>query len=256
MIRYDGIPLASVSASIGILDIQEKPPTIQTVTASRTKADGLRRLYKKKTVRVIAVEFDIFEQDPVLRREILNDVLLWADGKEDKWLSFDYNGNRHLVATCTKYPEYSAKDPSKSLKMEFTSYDPYWSDDQPTTLSFTTAANTRYTGSVIVGGSAKNCPLCFEVANVGTVSMNSVNVTAGSASITLSGLALAVGAKLVVGYDDDGLMYMRIGSTSVLNKRTDASSDELILEQRAVNTVTVLTSTKANVKLMARGLSL
>lgn len=148
MIRYDGIPLTSVSASIGILDIQEKPPTIQTVTASRTKADGLRRLYKKKTVRVIAVEFDIFEQDSVMRREILNDILLWADGKEDKWLALDYNGSRHLVATCTKYPEYSAKDVSRSLKMEFTSYDPYWSDDQPTTLTFNTTANTRYTGSV------------------------------------------------------------------------------------------------------------
>lgn len=256
MIRYDGIPLTGVSASIGILDIQEKPPTIQTVTASRTKADGLRRLYKKKTVRIIAVEFDIFEQDQALRREIFNSILLWADGKEDKWLALDYNGSKHLVATCTKYPEYSAKDPSKSLKMEFTSYDPYWSADQPTTLTFSTSANTRYTGSMIVGGSAKTCPLSFEITNTGTVAMTSVNVTAGSTSITLSGISLAVGSKLELGYSDDGLMFARIGTTSVLDKRTDASDDDLILNQRAVNAVTVLTSTKASVKLMARGLSL
>ncbi len=256
MIRYDGIPLAGVSASIGILDIQEKPPTIQSVTSARTKQDGLRRLYKKKTTRIIAVEFDIFEQDRALRREVFNDVLLWADGKTDRWLSLDYNGNKHLIATCTKYPEYSAKDLSKSFKMEFTSYDPYWTDDQPTTLSFSTTANARYTGSMIVGGSANACPLSFEITNKGTAVMNSVNVTAGSASISLTGLSLAANAKLEVGHGDDGLMYMRIGSTSVLNKRTDASSDDLMLRQRAVNTVTVLTSTNANVKLLARGLSL
>ncbi|MEG1892069.1 MAG: hypothetical protein RR301_11650 [Clostridia bacterium] len=256
MIRYDGIPLTSVSASIGILDIQEKAPSIQTVTASRTKADGLRRLYKKKTVRVISIEFDIFEQDQALRREIFNDVLLWADGKEGKWLAIEHSGNRHIVATCTKYPDYSAKDECQPLKMEFTSYNPYWIDDQPTTLSFSTSANAKYTGSMIVGGSAKSCPLALVITNAGTVAMNSATITAGDASISLTGLSLAVGAKLEVGYDDEGLMYMRVGTTSVLSKRTDASSDDLMLVQRASNTVTVLTSTKANVSLIARGYSL
>lgn len=254
MIYIGGIAMDSLSESIGVIDVVEKMATIQVSTSAMAKYDGLRKISRKKTVRVVSVEFDIFEDDMQMRRSILDDVLLWADGGEDRWLELDSKQGEHLIATCTKLPEISARDWGKSLKIEFTAYDPYWYSNQEMRVEVDTSAGTALEKSICVKGSGESCFLYFSIKNTGGVAMNTAKVEIGSKKITFASLGLAVGSVMEFSYDAHGFQKFMVGNTSVMAKR--GGDDDLVVQQRKNVTVKVTTSTNGEVVLKARGCSL
>ena len=257
MVTYNRIPLTSISDHIGILDVVVKAAKIKTDTYAPPKVDGLRRLSKSREEKKVTITFDIFTDDPIERQQILDDIGAWADTYDDKWLEIDDYDGKHLIASCTDLPDMaSVANISKSMKVEFSAFDPYWYENTPTRKTITTAAGVQYDTTMIVKGSSRSCFLSYSVTNNGASPMTNVIVTAGDTAIELDGISLASGETLEVGYSDTGLLYMLIGETSVLGTRTDESDDDLILTQRASNSISITTDQDATVVLSARGASL
>jgi hypothetical protein len=92
-----------------------------------------------------------------------------------------------------------------------------------------------------------------EITNSGGTTMNTATLSVGGRSFVFAALGLAAGKTLIIAYDADHRLTMTIDDVSVLDKRTSASEDDLILIQRETNTVSVTTANVCAVKLTARG---
>lgn len=91
-------------------------------------------------------------------------------------------------------------------------------------------------GSLTLGvnGSAETV-MDVSFKNTSGSTVNTFSVTAGGKTIALTGLGLANNATLTIDHDENGLIRMKIGSTSVLDKRTAESADDLTVKPGAVS---------------------
>ena len=71
--------------------------------------------------------------------------------------------------------------------------------------------------------------------------------------MTFAGVALEAGQTMTIAHGARGLLTARIGGTSVLDKRTAASSDELELEPGRNATLTITTNGTASTVFEVRG---
>ena len=109
---------------------------------------------------------------------------------------------------------------------------------------------------MVVGGSGRVCYLEATITNNGIGALTSVSINSRGYDHRAVRHIHCPGDAAEIGYDDLGYLYIRDGDTSLMGHRTDASDDDLILTQRAINTITVTTNSNATVVFMARGSSL
>lgn len=143
----------------------------------------------------------------------------------------------------------SALNWQEQMQAVFTAYElPFWQDITPSRETIT--AN----GSLFVPGIGE--AMCdVEVANKGSSAITTLTLTCGDTEMIFSGISLAKGETLVLSHDDLGLLSAKIGNTSVLNKRTAESDDDLIAMCGQYNTITVSGGTVSAV-FKARGVYL
>ena len=91
------------------------------------------------------------------------------------------------------------------------------------------------------------------VKNTGSGAISSVRLTSGDTSMTFNGRALGAGQSMTIAHDVRGLLTARIGSASVLDKRTAASSDELELDPGKNAALSVTTNGTASTTFEVRG---
>ena len=241
----NGVALSAVDPSIRVLDIQ--PGEVkQTIRTNRVTGRPGARIEKAEVESVsVNVMFEIREYDTRKRQQICQKVQEWA---RSGTLTVSDRPNQKLRAVCEDFPTAGAKGWTDQLTIGFIGYNPpYWEETYRTVVEFDAAGSQ----SAFVPG---NVPECLVSATVtAAAAITSITVGVNGKNIELTGLTVASGDKVYIGYDDNLILYIRHGSTSILDKRTAASVDDLKAECGKQNTFTVSASGNVTAKMYARG---
>lgn len=236
----DGVALSSIDPSIYVLDIQpgENNPSIRTSkVAGRAGARVTKRVHESLSVNVI---FEIHEYDTVKRQAVCNKVKAWANGK---FLTVSDRPDQQLRCVCTNYPSANAKAWTEPLTIGFAGYNPpYWEDKKETVIKTTSSK------SALVPGNAPET-LVSATITVGA-SISSLTVQTGVKSLVLAVSAVS-GDKVYIGYDDNNILYIKKGTTSILDKRT--GDDDLSVPCGAFSEFSVAASGSVTAEFRLRG---
>lgn len=245
----NGIELGHLDPSILLLDIRYTAP-VRTLTTTQLAGRDGQRLMRTTTSSVsVSLTFEIHEQDIQRRFAVCEKVQQWA--MEGGLLTTGDRPERQLHVVCETPPVIgSSLKWTDRLGVTLTAFDrPFWEDRFPTTVSL--SGNTSR--SVYAPGFAAPAMVEGSVTNQGTGPIQQVDITAGETAFHFTGLGLTAGQKLTFDYDEHGILSIRVGSTSALDKRTPLSSDDLTLIPGGMRTVSVHTDGSALTRLDIRG---
>lgn len=200
--------------------------TVNTVGLGR--GDGSRITGKRRESVEVAVRFsmnirrDIIEE----RAAVLEAINAWAAA--GGWLTVNYKPGRMLLVDEVITPGEG------DLWKRFTEYTitfraravPYW--QQETAASAVSGSGNNGSGSIQVAGSAATVADCT-LQNMSGAVINTASITIGGKTMVFENLGMGNGESLVIDHITAGgipAIRIRIGNTSVLAKRTDASADE------------------------------
>lgn len=214
----DGVSLSSIDPAIYVLNIV--PDSVQKQYNTNKVANRMGSRVVKASIEStsVTVNFEIHEYDTVKRDAICRKIQQWADGNV---LEVSNKPEQQLECVCTEYPVADAKNWTEELSMVFTAYNvPYWQEKNAKNITVTTENETAY-----VPGNAPES-LVSAVVTVGS-SITSCTLSVGSKSITLSGISASAGDTITLDYDEKNILRIKKNNTSILNKRTAASADDL-----------------------------
>lgn len=249
--RYEavlnGVPLSTISPNILILDIAYPPAQIEFSTYKGAKRHGKRVYREYVDHRDVIITFAIRAYSVQERQAICNAVQRWAKNGGVLQTN-DHEGQRLRCVLSTPPTIQSALKWTDPISMTFTAYVlPFWEETIPTTLSLT---GTTASGSVHVPGSVDGA--YFEADAVPSGVLTALSFTANGKTISLSGISVASGTKVSITYDDDMIMSIKAGNTSLLNKRSGA--DDLPLKSGERNSLSFSANVSCNVLFKGRGL--
>ena len=254
MNRFDvylnGIALSSISPKIYITNINESEPRVRMTTDDNAKYIGSRLRTRRVTEREVEIVYMVRERDVARRAQILDDISAWVrDGR----LAVNYRENMFLPVYFASIPTpASSLDWTDELSLLFTAYSPYWRSLYPVRTSADLAANTKTDVNFYPTGNSETF-LEFSVENDSASALNALTVEAGGRKFEFEGLGLANGQTLDVSYADNEILKIMANGVSALNKRTADSDDDLLLQARAQNTVSITSDAAATIHLQARG---
>ena len=233
-VSLHGQDMAEINENLLILDVNYTPASITDTTTGLANRDGALVTRRYKEVSTVTISFALRIYDIAVRQSVCQSVIQWAmkGGK----LVINDRPDCFLNVICKTPPAISsARDWTAALTVVFEAYSiPYWQDEQITSYTLT-GRNAR--GSIYVPGSAERT-----FANVivkANESVSSLTVGVGDTYITLSGISIPAGRTVLFDYDSEQNLRIRQDSTSLLSKRTPASSDDLVAECGNDNTVYV-----------------
>jgi hypothetical protein len=141
----------------------------------------------------------------------------------------------------------SAMNWTEELAMTFMAFEkPFWEEKIAKTLALTSPT----TGMLYVPGNAGKAYV--EAIVTPATTLSDITLTVGDTSITLTGCSATPTNKLIISYDDHGFLQIKVGSTSILDKRT--GSDDLLAVCGADNTFGYSTTDSVTVEYAVRGL--
>lgn len=249
--RYEAVlngqPLSAVSASILILDIAYPPASIDFSTYRGAKRHGNRVYREYVDHRDVVITFAIRAYSVQERQAICNAVQRWAKGGGILQTN-DHEGQRLRCVLSAPPTIQSALKWTDPISMTFTAYSmPFWEDLVPTTLAL---SGTSGSGNLYVPGSVDGA--FFEVDAVPSGTLTTLNLVANGKTLSLTGISVASGATVQIAYDDDMIMSIKAGSTSLLNKRSGA--DDLPLKSGESNSLSFSSNVSCAVTFKGRGL--
>lgn len=231
----DGIALSSIDPAIYVLDIQPGEVRQSVRTSQIARRAGARITDKRFESTSVSIVFEIHEYDTVKRQEICQKVQRWANGSI---LTVSDRPGQELKCVCEVYPKANAKTWTEPLTVGFTAYNPpYWQESIDTSLTVTSST------SVYIPGNAPES-LVSAVVTVGA-SLSSATLAVGSKSIVLSGISASANDVIYVSYDEDYILSIKLNSTSILDKRTADSADDLVAKCGEYNTFSVSSNLSA-----------
>ena len=242
-----GVSLHELDSRIYVEDIKEDPnDTMETV--SRAGYGTFPLTSPERDSLVIKVTGYVKERDRTAREAVYQKILGWCT---NGWFTKNTRPGQRIYVYCTKPPGTETYE-SARLEIEFTAYgEAYWQDTTPVSVSSSSAVSSA-TVTLHPNGT-RECFLEADITPSGGT-LTSVSISVGSQVIELSGLSTAAGTVLKIDYTVDHILRIRSGSSSVLKRRTADSSDEIILEPGADNTVELEFNTACNYTIKARSL--
>ena len=167
----------------------------------------------------VSYAIDIPKREMALRRQIFDAVNAWALKKG--WLTVNWLENRRFYVDKVVLPGSGDMWAwTDEFTITFRAYNvPFWQDALPAQVSSGTAASGSVT--VQVGGNVQSV-LDVTFQNRSGMTINSFWVQANGNRITLSSLGLGGSSALTINHGTDGLLRIKIGSTSVYQKYTGA----------------------------------
>ena len=242
----DGIALSSIDPAVCVLDIKpgEIRPQYNTSRVARRDGAVVDDTYYEKTG--VDVVFEIHEYDTVKRQAINQRIQAWA--KKGVLTVSDRPGQR-LVCVCEKLPVANAKAWTEPITMTFAGYNPpYWEELNAVSITLSGASGSS---NVYIPGNADKAYVLADITFSGETA--NVVMTVGKTSITLSGLSVSSGDHVYIGYDSHGHIYIRKNTSSIMDLRTPASSDDLVAECGKINTFAVSASASVSITYTVRG---
>lgn len=246
-VSIDNIQLDNVDDRIIVLDIQYPEPGISATLETYGGRDGanVSRLYRQKASA--SVSFAINAYNTKDRNEVLQKVIKWA--KSGSTLRTNDRQLQYLSGVMPEqYPAMSVKQWTGPLTIVFSSYAfPYWEDDNQVELSL---SGSNQSSSMTIPGNADSTRLTGAITASGAITW--IKIITSITTLYLTGLTLANGDVVNIDYDERGNLRIRNGNTSLLNKRTADSDDELLIPC-GTSTVTVQASGSVSAVMKARG---
>ena len=160
----------------------------------------------------VSYAIDIPKREMALRRQIFDAVNAWALKKG--WLTVNWLENRRFYVDKVVLPGSGDMWAwTDEFTITFRAYNvPFWQDALPAQVSSGTAASGSVT--VQVGGNVQSV-LDVTFQNRSGMTINNFWVQANGNRITLSSLGLGGSSALTINHGTDGLLRIKIGSTSV-----------------------------------------
>lgn len=128
MLSFNGVDIASV-APIEILNVTIGGAGISTDVRERPDSDGSYFVRRRAQSREITVTFVLPVDVTATRDSYADAVIAWCKSTQPAALIVPNRSGAHLLAVCTKYPDFSERDFGEELEMIFTAYDPCWVSD-------------------------------------------------------------------------------------------------------------------------------
>ena len=244
----NGEALSNISPEIYISSIKATPPKA-TLKASEIANRPGQRLnsvrWKDATVTISFVTRKIAGHD---RQAIVQDVYAWAASGGTLEISDRPGQQLHVICTSPPYITDTC-DFTEPITVVFQTTDkPFWEEKQVTTTTLT--AGTSGSGTIFVPGNAGKA--LVEVTATPADSSANLSFTVGSTTITLTGCNATSSNPLTITYDGNEIQSIKVGTTSVMDKRT--GSDDLLAVCGASNTVSFTASASTAVTYSVRGL--
>lgn len=249
--RYDvflnGVSLNAISPEILIHDIQYPNLTIRNETFALARRQGAHITNRYLGSNSVSVLFEIQSYDVNERQDVLGRVVRWAK-KGGVLQTTDRRGQR-IRCICEQFPRItSAKNRGQEMQITFSAYSlPFWESVSPARLTLT---GTSTNGSLYVPGNVDGA--FVELTATANGALTNITFTAGETELTLSGISLTSGQKIVIAYDDDMIQSIKRGNTSLLDKRT--GNDDLIVNSGEISTFAITANVACTVEYRVRGL--
>ena len=245
----DGVELSAIAPEIIVTDITHSAPVREVRTSDIAGRNG--KLYTRTITSStgVIVSFEIHTPDVRRRAAIMEDVQRWA--MPGGVLTTSDRPDRVLRVVCESLPTIgSAQKWTGTCSIGFVAYAvPFWEDETPRRVTISGNGSK----SLFVPGFAAPASVEASVKNTGSSAISSVKLTAGDTSMTFSGISLSSGQTMTLAHDARGLLTARVSGTSVLDKRTAASSDELELEPGKNAALSVTTNGTSSTTFEVRG---
>lgn len=250
--RYEAIlndiALSSVAPEILILDINYAQPRIMYETYTSARRQGAR-IYRRSIDRTtVSISFEIHAYDTKRRQAICDAVQQWA--KDGGILTTNDRVGQRLRCVCDMFPTInSVLKWTEPVTVAFSAYTiPFWEQDIPTTATLT--AGTSGSAYMYVPGVVEDAVVEVEAVSGGA--LTSLSLTVNNRTLSLSGISVASGGKVVISYDDNMIQSIKTGSTSLLNKRTGV--DDLLANCGKSNAIGFTSNVSCTVTFKVRGL--
>ena len=225
-VALGGVQLDELHDAIVIRSIDPGVPKESISAVSRMGGWGQRMTGQHWDTLEVSVTYaiDIPKTEMALRRQIFDEVNAWALKKG--WLTVNWmEGRRFFVDKVILPGSGDVWNWTDEFTIVFRAYGiPFWQDELPAQAVSQTAASGRVW--VPVGGNMQTV-LDATFQNRSGMTINNFWVQANENRITLSSLGLGGSATLTISHGTDGLLQIKIGSTSVYQKYTGA--DDLIV---------------------------
>lgn len=172
---------------------------------------------------VVAVAFQLRKYHTVDRQAVTQDIIRWA--LNGGWLKTSDRPGQKIYVQCSRFPTInSVLRWTDSLAIEFTAYDfPFWVDEAAQSIIL---SDSDTSGKIYLPGSfSTGVELTIEARSA----LTRVNIGVGETALNLANLSVSAGDVITVGYSArHHLLEIQQGTTSILDKRTADSDDELI----------------------------
>lgn len=225
-VALGGVQLDEIHEAIVIRGIEQGVANESIYTVQRMGGWGQRMTGQHFETLDVTVSYaiDIPKTEMALRREIMDAVNSWALGKG--WLTVNWMENRQMFVDHVVIP--NAGDLwnwTNEYTITFRAYSvPFWQD----VTAASAKSGTTAKGTVMLkAGGNMNTPLDMTFQNMSGMTINSFTASVNGRSISLTNLGLGGNATLEISHGTDGLLKMKIGSTSVYERYSGA--DDLIL---------------------------
>lgn len=199
----------------------------------------------------IVLTFAIFvpKNDLIARRKIYEDACKWA--RQGGWLTVNYMPDRRLwVDKVLIQGSGDLRDWDKEYTITFRAYSvPFWQDSIPASVSKTNYSSGSFV--MIVPGQFRTVAE-VNFTNTSGSSISAFSITTGSSTIALTDISLANNEKLSIYHENDGILRIMNGSTSLYDKRTGESADDLYVNPGR-ETVTLSAGGAGTLKVSVRG---
>lgn len=246
----DGTALSSIDDKILVLDIKYTPATVQRKTDRLANRPGAMAYGKTIGSAQAVITFEIHEYDTVKRQEICDKISAWANGV---YLRTSDRPWKRLKCACDKYPSATSKKWTEPLSITFSAYNPpFWQEMNLTELTLGgTSGATSGNGSVFVPGNAEDSLVSATV--MAKASISSLSLTVNGNTFSFPGLSLSSGDTVTIGYDDDMMLSIKKGNTSIMGERAASSADDLKVDCGKSNAFSFTADGAAVVTFSARG---
>lgn len=247
-VMLDGVPLSSMHDELMILDVQHTPAQRQANVARKAKGHGgyVSGIYQQQTT--VSVLFELHVYDIRERQRVCDEIATAAINC--KILQTSDRPGKRLHVICDQPPAIeSAQQWTSQIAMTFSAYSiPFWEETAPAVVTLT---GTAKTDTLFVPGNAGETFVDVEVSAPSGIS--SLTISAGSNTIALTGLSVAAGGVIKVTHDENGILSIKNGNTSILSHRTAVSSDDLLVISGKRNNVSVSANNAVSCRFSARG---
>lgn len=247
-VSINNIQLDTVDDRILIENVQYPEPNVSRAVATLGSRDGgiVTRRYRQKAEASITFSTNVYGTEE--RLDVIQKVIRWMNS--GKVLRINDRNLTHLSHAIPEvYPAINVRDWTEPMTITFSDYVfPYWEDDEETVINI--AAGTNKSGSITIPGSAEETYLNAEITAGASVTW--IKVISGDYMIHLTNLSLSSGNVVTIDHDDEMNLRIRKGTTSLLEKRTAASSDDL-MAKIGTNSINVQASGSVSSVIKARG---